>query len=142
MGSDPEATELLEQVGPDGVERNSGNRYRGQTVQWLRSLDFGFFELDCLLIHGSTVGCHDVLTPETPPMQLLDRLLRADANYLVLWKIWVNVSPANSGRGGDLYRDNVRCPGSDNDADKCAIGRVVGVGSVGKEPGQGNLYAV
>ena len=60
----------------------SGNRYPRQTVQWLRSLDFGFFELDCLLIHGSTVGCHDVLTPETPPMQLLDRLLRADANTL------------------------------------------------------------
>jgi hypothetical protein len=102
-------------VGADGVERLWKSVSR-QTVQWLRSLDFGFFELDCLLIHGSTVGCHDVLTPETPPMQLLDRLLRADANTLFCGRSGLDVSPANSGRGGDLYRDNVRCPGSDNDA--------------------------
>ncbi len=25
-------------------------------VQWIRSLDFGFQELDCLLIHGSTLS--------------------------------------------------------------------------------------
>ena len=37
-----------------------------QTVEWLRSLDFGFHDLDCLLIHGSTVGV-DKLTPETLP---------------------------------------------------------------------------
>ncbi|NJL49293.1 MAG: metallophosphatase, partial [Leptolyngbyaceae cyanobacterium SM2_5_2] len=43
MGSDPEATELLEQIGPDGVEQLWKSVSR-QTVQWLRSLDFGFFE--------------------------------------------------------------------------------------------------
>ena len=80
-GGDPDATALLEQVGPDGVKQLWHSVSR-QTVQWLQSLDFGFFELDCLLIHGSTVGYHDLLTPETPPMQLLDRLLRADANTL------------------------------------------------------------
>ena len=77
----PEAKELLNQIGSAGIEQFWQSVSR-ETVQWLRSLDFGFFELDCLLIHGSTVGCNDTLTPETPPMQLLDRLLRAEANTL------------------------------------------------------------
>jgi hypothetical protein len=36
-----------------------------KTVEWLRSLDFGFFELDCLLIPGSTVGVGEELTLES-----------------------------------------------------------------------------
>ena len=43
---------------------------------------FWFFELDCLLIHGSTVGVGEELTPETPPIQMLDRLSRMQANNL------------------------------------------------------------
>ena len=115
MGSDSEASELLEQVGADGVERLWKSVSR-QTVQWLRSLDFGFFELDCLLIHGSTVGCHDVLTPETPPMQLLDRLLRADANTLFCGRSGLTFHLQIPAGGGDLYRDDIGCPGSDDDA--------------------------
>ena len=53
-----------------------------QTVQWLRALDFGVHDFDCLLIHGSTVGVDNELTPETPSPQMLERLLRADANNL------------------------------------------------------------
>jgi hypothetical protein len=53
-----------------------------EDVEWLRSLDFGFLELDNLLIHGSTVSCDDELTPETPASILLDRLIRADAKQL------------------------------------------------------------
>jgi len=134
MGSDPEATELLEQVGADGVERLWKSVSR-QTVQWLRSLDFGFFELDCLLIHGSTVGCHDVLTPETPPMQLLDRLLRADANTLFC------------GRSGQTF--HLQIPAGAVTSTVTTLDaptqirtqtvrdrQVVGVGSVGRAPGK------
>jgi len=134
LGSDPEATALLEQTGPDGVEQLWKSVSR-QTVQWLRSLDFGFFEFDCLLIHGSTVGCHDMLTPETPPMQLLDRLLRADANTLFC------------GRSGQTFHlqipeGAVTSTITTLDAPAQTMTQtvrdrqVVGVGSIGKEPGK------
>ncbi len=51
------------------------------TTNWLHGLDFGFFESDCLLIHGSTLGCDGELAPTTPPLTLLDRLLCSDASY-------------------------------------------------------------
>ena len=50
--------------------------------QWLASLQFGFIELDCGLIHGSSADVSDELTPETSPLTLLDRLTRLDVNRL------------------------------------------------------------
>lgn len=81
VGATSEPTELMEQYGAATV-KSLWECVSRETVQWLRSLDFGFFELDCLLIHGSTVGANDKLTPETSPVQMLDRLLRAEANTL------------------------------------------------------------
>ena len=134
IGSDPEATELLKQVGPDGIEQLWKSISR-QTVQWLRALEFGFFEFDCLLIHGSTVGCHDLLTPQTPPMQLLDRLLRADANTLFC------------GRSGQTFQLQIPAGAVTStvttlDAPAQTMTQtvrdrqIVGVGNVGKEPGK------
>jgi len=134
MGSDPEATELLAQIGPDGVEKLWKSVPR-ETVQWLRSLDFGFFELDCLLIHGSTVGCHDVLTPETPPMQLLDRLLRADANTLFCGRSGLTFHlqiPAGAVTSTVTTLDAPAQTMTQQVRDR----QVVGVGSVGKESGK------
>ncbi|NJL90725.1 MAG: metallophosphatase [Coleofasciculaceae cyanobacterium SM2_1_6] len=81
LGKTDEPTALIDRYGIamtktlwDAVDRSH--------LPWLRSLDFGFFELDCLLIHGSTVGVEDELNPETPPVAMIDRLLRMDANYL------------------------------------------------------------
>ncbi|MGI8504476.1 MAG: metallophosphatase [Hassallia sp.] len=54
LGADGEATELLEKYGGETVKLLWESVSR-QTVQWIRNLDFGFFELDCLLIHGTTV---------------------------------------------------------------------------------------
>ncbi|WP_238393436.1 hypothetical protein [Myxacorys almedinensis] len=45
-------------------------------------LDFGFFEFDCLLIYGSSASVSDKLTPNTLAIQMLDRLMRMDANTL------------------------------------------------------------
>ncbi|MGC9505915.1 metallophosphoesterase family protein [Baaleninema sp.] len=81
VGGDPEAQALRETYGDDVLEKLWNNLSR-ESVEWLRSLDFGFLELDCLLIHGSTVSPSDELTPNTPPTILLDRLLRAQANQL------------------------------------------------------------
>ena len=51
-------------------------------LQWLASLQFGFIELDCALIHGSSADIGDRLTSETSPLILLDRLTRLDVNRL------------------------------------------------------------
>lgn len=51
-------------------------------LNWLASLQFGFIELDCALIHGSSADVNDQLTPDTSPLILLDRLTRLDVNRL------------------------------------------------------------
>jgi hypothetical protein len=76
-----EVPELMAKYGGETVKLLWESVSR-QTVQWLRNLDFGFFELDCLLIHGSTVSVDEELTPDTPPIQMLDRLSRMQANNL------------------------------------------------------------
>ena len=81
IGSSPDATELPQKYGADTIKLLWDSVSR-KTVQWLRSLNFGFHELDCLLIHGSTVSASDELTPDTPPPVMLDRVIRADANTL------------------------------------------------------------
>lgn len=134
MGRDPEATELLQQAGPDGVEQLWKSVSR-QTVQWLSSLDFGFFEFDCLLIHGSTVGSHDVLTPETPPIQLLDRLLRAGANTLFCGRSGLTFHlqiPAGAVTSTVTTLDAPAQTMTQTVRDR----QIVGVGSVSKDPGK------
>jgi len=51
-------------------------------MAWLASLQFGFVELDCALLHGSSADVGDSLTADTAPLQLLDRLTRMDVNRL------------------------------------------------------------
>ncbi|MEL6605038.1 MAG: metallophosphatase, partial [Cyanobacteria bacterium J06614_10] len=81
MSGLPDAPELMAAVGGDGVKALWDSVSR-KSVQWLRSQHFGFHEFDCLLIHGSMAGYADELTPETPAIELCDRLIRADANHL------------------------------------------------------------
>ncbi|MCL2935541.1 MAG: metallophosphatase [Trichodesmium sp. MAG_R02] len=76
-----EPTELIAEYGMNAVKILWDNVDR-ETVEWLRNLPFGFSELDCLLIHGSTLGVSDKLTPDTPPIQMLDRLMRFGVNNL------------------------------------------------------------
>ena len=51
-------------------------------INWLASLQFGFIELDCGLIHGSSADVGDPLQETTSPLILLDRLTRLDVNRL------------------------------------------------------------
>ena len=51
-------------------------------LSWIAGLQFGFIELDCALIHGSSADVGDQLTSKTSPLILLDRLTRLDVNRL------------------------------------------------------------
>ena len=49
---------------------------------WLAALQFGFIELDCALLHGSSASVDDSLGPNSSPLLLLDRLTRMEVNRL------------------------------------------------------------
>ena len=133
VGSTAEPTELIDRFGKKTAKLLWDSVSR-ETVYWLRSCHFGFFELDCLLIHGSTVSVSDELNPETPPWQMLDRLQRVQANHLFC------------GRSAQVFEYQLQ-GGSVNssvetlDSQKpmqtitAPKRRVVGVGNVGREPG-------
>lgn len=103
-----------------------------ETVQWLRNLDFGFVELDCLLIHGSSVSVSEELTPDTPPWQILDRLQRVGVN---------NLFCGRAGKVFDYSLQSANLTSTVTTLDKRQPSqtltiqdkRLVGVGSVGKE---------
>ena len=130
----PNAPELMAQFGGDGV-KHLWESVSQQSVRWLRSRHFGFHELDCLLIHGSTVSYADELTPETPAIQLCDRLIRADASTLfcgrsgLVFECWVEPSTL---RSTVTTLEGVQDPIEQGKTPR----RVVGVGSVGRTPGQ------
>ncbi|MEB3336539.1 MAG: metallophosphatase [Leptolyngbyaceae bacterium] len=134
LGRTGEPTELIERYGMSMV-KTLWDEIPRSTVEWVRSLEFGFFELDCLLIHGSSVSVSDELTPDTPPIQMLDRLMRMDANYLFC------------GRSGFTFQyeihqgmvtsslvtlDQATSPQSTLVQPR----QVIGVGNVGRTPGQ------
>lgn len=61
-------------------------------MNWLAALQFGFIELDCALLHGSSAAVDDSLGPDSSPLLLLDRLTRLDVNRLF------------TARGGQQFR--------------------------------------
>jgi hypothetical protein len=134
LGRTGEPTELIEKYGID-MAKTLWDAIPRPMVEWVRSLEFGFFELDCLLIHGTSVSISEELTPSTEPIQMLDRLARLDANNLFC------------GRSGSAFQYVIQ-QGSVNSQvttlDRVATPQtaqvnprqVVGVGSVGKVAGQ------
>lgn len=81
LGRTGHPTQLIDRYGNQMVKTLWDSVSR-ETVAWIQSLDFGLVELDCLLIHGSSMGTDDELTPDTAPIDLLDRLSRGDVNHL------------------------------------------------------------
>ena len=81
LGATSEPIDLIRTYGANAVKLLWDSVSR-TTVEWIRNLDFGFFEFDSLLIHGSTVAVDEELTPETPPLVMCDRLQRMQANNL------------------------------------------------------------
>jgi hypothetical protein len=134
LGSSSEPTELFDRYGKD-TAKLLWDCVSRETVQWLRSLDFGFFELDCLLIHGSSISVSDELTTQTPPWQMLDRLQRIGANSLFCGR---------SGRVFEYQLQKGSIATSVISLDRkqtsqivtASQRRVFGVGSVGREAGK------
>lgn len=135
----PDAPELRASQGQGAVKHLWDDLSR-ETVQWLDSLSFGFFELDCLLIHGSTVSYDDALTPETPVMVMCDRIMRANANNLFC------------GRSGQTFEYHLQSgsihstvttldQAADQEGQSLQPRQVVGVGCVGRS-GQPPTYTL
>jgi hypothetical protein len=134
VSSQTEAPELMAQYGGDTVKQLWDCVPR-ETVKWLRSLNFGFFELDSLLIHGSTVGVDDRLTPETSPVIMLDRLMRTDANNLFCGRSGLAFEyELQSGEVTTSVTtlDQQQTPKNQEIRSR----RVIGVGNVGRSPGK------
>jgi hypothetical protein len=134
LGRTGEPTELIERYSID-MAKTLWDAIPRDVVEWVRSLDFGFFEFDSLLIHGSSVSVSDELTPDTPPIQMLDRLLRMDANILFC------------GRSGLIFQYQIQqgtVTSSVTTLDQATSPQVVsikpkqviGVGNVGRIPGK------
>ncbi|MBP5973486.1 metallophosphatase [Brasilonema sp. CT11] len=134
LGATGEPTELMAKYGGESVKLLWDSVSR-QTVQWLRNLDFGFFELDCLLIHGTTVSVSEELTLLTPPIQMLDRLSRMQANNLFCGRSGLTFQyqlEAGSITTQVTTLDSQTSPRTINVSSR----QVVGVGNVGRTPGE------
>ncbi|KAM3098444.1 metallophosphatase [Phormidesmis sp. 146-35] len=134
LGRIGEPTELIERYGIEMV-KTLWDAIPREMVEWVRSLDFGFFELDCLLIHGSSVSVSDELTPDTSPIQMLDRLMRMDANILFCGRSGLTFQyeiQQGSVTSSLTTLDQVAPP----QATLVKPCQVIGVGNVGRIPGQ------
>lgn len=134
LGRTGEPTELIERYGAEMV-KTLWDAIPREMVEWVRSLDFGFFELDCLLIHGSSVSVSDELTPDTPPIQMLDRLLRMDANTLFCGRSGLTFQyqiQQGTVTSSVTTLDQTVSP----QATQVRPRQIVGVGNVGRIPGQ------
>lgn len=134
LGRTGEPTELIERYGIDRV-KTLWDAIPREMVGWVRSLHFGFFELDCLLIHGSSVSVSDELTPDTPPIQMLDRLLRMDANTLFCGRSGLTFQYKIE-QGTVISSVTTLDRSSSPQATLVKPRQIVGVGNVGRIPGQ------
>ncbi|MBW4502660.1 MAG: metallophosphatase [Scytonema hyalinum WJT4-NPBG1] len=133
LGATGEPKDLMAKYGGETVKL-LWDCVSGQTVQWLRTLDFGFFELDCLLIHGTTVSVDEELTPETSPILMCDRLMRMQANNLFCGRSGLAFQyqlQAGSITTGVTTLDSQTSPQTVN----MTARTVIGVGNVGRKPG-------
>ncbi|WP_017292966.1 hypothetical protein [Geminocystis herdmanii] len=130
LHSTADPVELIDRFGVD-VTKKLWDCVSRETVEWLRDLDFGFVEFDCLLIHGSTVNVSEVLTPDTSPWIILDRINRVNVNYLFC------------GRSNQLFDYELQSGSIESSIttlDKKSISevkevkkkRLIGVGNIGK----------
>lgn len=81
VGKTEEPIELIELYGKN-IIKPLWNAVSRETVEWIRGLDFGFVELDLIMIHGSGISVSEALTPQTPAWLMLDRIQRMQVNQL------------------------------------------------------------
>jgi hypothetical protein len=135
IGMTAEPEELITAYGSQASKQLWENVSRPH-VQWLREQHFGFIELEyCLLIHGSSVSVSEKLTPSTPPWQLLDRLQRVNVNLLFCGRSGLTFEyELQSGvvQTALITLDN---PPVQQTVKLEKRRRIVGVGTVGRNPG-------
>lgn len=134
LGLTAEPTELIDRFDKETAKQLWDSVPR-ETVAWLRSCHFGFFELDCLLIHGSSVSASDELTPETPAWKMLDRLQRVQANRLFCGRSGLAFEyqlQEGSIASSVVSLDRQNPPQTMTVSER----KVVGVGNVGRVPGR------
>jgi hypothetical protein len=140
FGRTGEPTQLIEQYGVEATKQLWDCVPRW-VVDWARSLEFGFVELDCLLIHGSSASVEEALTPETSPIVLLDRLARMDVNHLfcgrsgLIFEHWIE--------SGSVQSEIQTLDQRSQHTAQVNAKSIIGVGSVGRIPGKATyaLYA-
>lgn len=134
LGRTGAPTELIDRYGID-MTKTLWDAIDSTTLEWVRSLEFGFVELDCFLIHGSSLSVSDELTPTIDPIQAIDRLSRMDVNQLFC------------GRSGLAFEYKIESGSLNSQVqtlDKLADStptilspqRIIGVGSVGRIEGK------
>jgi hypothetical protein len=134
MGSNSQPEALVEQYGSEAVEK-LWKAVPRSVAEWLQTLDLGYFEENCMLIHGTTLGVNDLLTPKTPVLQLLDRLIRSDAEILFCGRSGEQFEIVV--QSGSIQSAVVTLNGSQGAATQNLLPQqVIGVGSVGRIPGE------
>jgi hypothetical protein len=129
--------ELIAIYGRDAMKTLWDNVPR-ELVPWISQLDFGIFELDCILVHGSSSNVEEELNPDTSPIVMLNRVQAVEANLLF------------TGRSGltfdyELIDSKIRSkvstldnlgPSDSTTTTQPQSRRVIGVGSLGRVPGE------
>jgi hypothetical protein len=134
LGRTGEPTELIDRYGIN-MTKTLWNAIDSTSLKWVQALEFGFAELDCFLIHGSSISVSDELTPDIDPIQAIDRLSRMDTNQLFC------------GRSGLTFEYKIESGSLNSQVqtlDKLTAPtptilsprRIVGVGSVGRIEGK------
>jgi hypothetical protein len=133
LGRTGHPTQLIDKFGNQMVKTLWDSVSR-ETIAWIQQLDFGIVELDTLLIHGSSLGVDDELTPETSPIDLLDRLARTEVNSLFCGRSGLTFeSEIHSGSIQSTVQQLDRPAASEQVM--LTPKKVVGVGNVGRSPG-------
>ncbi|PAX49105.1 metallophosphatase [Brunnivagina elsteri] len=135
LGAVGEPTELLVKYGGDTVKALAESVSR-DTVQWIRGLDFGFFELDCLLLHGSPLGVEEELTPETPAILMCDRISRMQANNLFCGRSGLTFNYQLQAGSINSTVTTLDIPVSTQTLSVTTLRQIIGVGNVGRIPGK------
>jgi hypothetical protein len=109
-----------------------------ELVPWISQLDFGIFELDCILVHGSSSNVEEELNPDTSPIVMLNRVQAVEANILFTGRSGLTFDYElieGQIRSKVSTLDNLGPPDSTTTTQPQSR-RVIGVGSLGRVPGE------
>jgi hypothetical protein len=129
--------ELIAIYGRDAMKTLWDNVPR-ELVPWISQLDFGIFELDCILVHGSSSNVEEELNPDTSPIVMLNRVQSVDANILFTGRSGLTfdyelIEGKIHSKVSSL--DNLE-PADSTTTTQSQSRRVIGVGSLGRVPGE------